>query len=569
MTAHGPWPAQPFVALSRVRNWMRLFCFVEGRKAKWLIASLCGILLLSGCEVRYQRCIEVPIEVEGGKSTKIEIAKDVVEVIEPGLKERISSRFPNVASQQLDTLSLSSKIEKTVGVTGLATKAFVEICLQDTEEAEAILEFCAYAVSTAIGSLSAAAQLMDAGELDDAIVRLKNFLKVDPDNPVGHFYVGVAYGRKGLHDEAIASFKKTLELKPDYASAHFELAEVYRKKDSLDEAKAEYEAALELKPDHPKTLVGLAEVHSKRGEFKLAEERLRKAIDMNPAYAYPKYKLGWLYHDYLRYDKATSILQELTEKNPENYYNHIFLADLYRHVGNYDAARTEAERGINISPDKEYSYRILGLILMDQEKHDDAIRWFKKAVEIDTNNAWTHAALGYGFSTTGQFNQAISEFQKAMELDLDRVRSMRLLGWVYLLKGEHGKAQEWYEKAIKVDPDDPEIYHGLSTLYIDTSNLKAAADAASKAKELSRKPYDMIYSSVMETYTRILSKKDYDPALKELLSLMKQGKYFNLKGEDFRVLERSTDRYTLGPKRKHTAQRVILLAKGEMEPSNF
>ena len=127
--------------------------FMKGRKQGfWIIATLCGILLLSGCEFTTEAVIEVPIEIGGDESTKIEIAKNVIQTIKPGLKERISSRFSSVTSQQLDTLLFSWGTETTIGFTG-STKVFIQINLQYTDtfdKAGVILQFCADEVNEAI-----------------------------------------------------------------------------------------------------------------------------------------------------------------------------------------------------------------------------------------------------------------------------------------------------------------------------------------------------------------------------------------------------------------------------------
>ena len=111
------------------------------------------IFLLSGCEITTGATIEVPIEIGGDESTKLEIAKNVIQTITPGLKQRISSRFPTVTSQQLDTLMFG------VGTEGFTSpkKVFIQIKLHykgTIDETSAILQFCEGEVRAAIRRLS-------------------------------------------------------------------------------------------------------------------------------------------------------------------------------------------------------------------------------------------------------------------------------------------------------------------------------------------------------------------------------------------------------------------------------
>jgi len=318
------------------------------------------------------------------------------------------------------------------------------------------------------------------------------------------------------------------------------------------------------------SLVRQADIHAEKGEFKRAEEKLLEAIEDSPNSSHAKYKLGWLYHDYLRYDRAISVFEELVKKDSRHYCYHISLADFYRHIGKYDRARAEWKKGIRIDPFREWGYRMLGLILADEGKYDDAIRWFKKAVKVEPDNAGAHRVLGWnGFLAKEQFDEAISEFQKAIELEPDEVSNAQAMACAYFLKGEYDRAQEWHKKAIEMDPDAPETYCQFAELYTATGDFGDAEAMISRGKALSKKPKQMIYSSFMETLVKVLSEKEYDQALNELLALMNQGKYFNLRGNDLRVLERTVENYTLDSGRKKLAQRLILLVKGEIEPSRF
>ena len=113
------------------------------------------IFLLSGCEFTPEAAIEVPIEIGGDESTKLEFAKNVIQTITPGLKQRISSRFSTVTSQELDTLMFGWGTSTPIG--SGSTTVFIQIKLQykgTIDEASAILQFCEGEVKAAIRKLS-------------------------------------------------------------------------------------------------------------------------------------------------------------------------------------------------------------------------------------------------------------------------------------------------------------------------------------------------------------------------------------------------------------------------------
>ena len=132
---------------------------------RFLVIPALLAFLLSGCEFTTQMFYQVPIEFGGSETEKIVIAQRVINLVEPGLKQRTSSNFPNVSIQQLDTLTLSWGSETSVGLTGSDTLVFIQIDLQYTgtfEEADAILQYCANEIGTALGLASAAILLEES-----------------------------------------------------------------------------------------------------------------------------------------------------------------------------------------------------------------------------------------------------------------------------------------------------------------------------------------------------------------------------------------------------------------------
>jgi tetratricopeptide (TPR) repeat protein len=64
------------------------------------------------------------------------------------------------------------------------------------------------------------------GNVDTALSDFQKAVKLDPNSPEGHFYLGLAYQKKGAIEKARAEFEKTLQLDPDHVDAKAELGKL-------------------------------------------------------------------------------------------------------------------------------------------------------------------------------------------------------------------------------------------------------------------------------------------------------------------------------------------------------
>lgn len=60
-----------------------------------------------------------------------------------------------------------------------------------------------------------AEKLKDAGRLDEAVAKLREVLKLDPNYALPYSALAVILSKQGRHDEAVANAKKVCELEPN------------------------------------------------------------------------------------------------------------------------------------------------------------------------------------------------------------------------------------------------------------------------------------------------------------------------------------------------------------------
>lgn len=117
--------------------------------------------------------------------------------------------------------------------------------------------------------------LIAARDLAGAISAYQEAIAADPNNPVGHYFLGAARVMKNELGEGQTSFESAVRFagKNDdiQAKALFQIADLKERQDKLDEAKKAWDAYIQFVEGHPKAH-GYAQNGAER--IKVAEKRL-------------------------------------------------------------------------------------------------------------------------------------------------------------------------------------------------------------------------------------------------------------------------------------------------------
>jgi len=120
------------------------------------------------------------------------------------------------------------------------------------------------------------------GDLDDAIKKYEQSLRLNPDYPEAHYNLGSALLQKGQIEEAIEHSRKALQLQPNDPDAHVVLGNAFMAKQDVDGAIDQYAQALALRPDDSNAHYNLATALREKGEFEQAAREYEKAREFEP-----------------------------------------------------------------------------------------------------------------------------------------------------------------------------------------------------------------------------------------------------------------------------------------------
>ena len=120
------------------------------------------------------------------------------------------------------------------------------------------------------------------GNVDDAILKYNQSLRLNPDYPEARYNLGGALLQKGEVEEAIKECERALELQPNDPDAHVVLGNAFMAKQDVDRAISEYTQALTLRPQDSNAHYNLGVALKQKGETDLAGREFEKAREFEP-----------------------------------------------------------------------------------------------------------------------------------------------------------------------------------------------------------------------------------------------------------------------------------------------
>ncbi|MHC4744832.1 MAG: tetratricopeptide repeat protein [Planctomycetota bacterium] len=121
-----------------------------------------------------------------------------------------------------------------------------------------------------------------AGRLSKALATNRMISRIQPQNAICIFRIGILSAKLGLLDDAEDSFAKVIELAPQQPGGYRELAVLYlRKKEKLSRARELAEKALALKADAPNYFT-FAWACAANEDYAKALNPAKRAVDMEP-----------------------------------------------------------------------------------------------------------------------------------------------------------------------------------------------------------------------------------------------------------------------------------------------
>jgi eukaryotic-like serine/threonine-protein kinase len=289
--------------------------------------------------------------------------------------------------------------------------------------------------------------------VENAIVMVREALKLDPNFGKAKAALGEAYWRKYWHSKqeqwtklAQSECDGAVKLGNAGAAGHICLGLVNDGTGHYSEAATEYQRAIDLEPTNEDPYIGLALAFEHQGEINESENAYQRAISSHPNSSISYNALGTFYLRRNEYEKALGMFRKVIELAPEGYGAYVNLGATYTNMGRYAEAIEPLKKSIVIRPSYA-AYVNLGTTYFGLNEFADAAIAYEAAIKLNPQQYVTWGNLGDARKYLGAKNEAQTAYRKAVEL-----------------AGEE----------LKVNPHDPDVLSSLASYYSELGDRSHA-----------------------------------------------------------------------------------------------
>jgi len=334
----------------------------------------------------------------------------------------------------------------------------------------------------------------NAENVENAIVMLKEALRVDPNFGPAKAALGEAYWRKYwlTKDKDWTALAKeecdsAVTLGNAGAAGHSCLGLVADGTGQYREAVTEYQRALELEPGNENTYIGLALAYEHEGAITEAEQTYQRAVDAHPNSPYSYNYLGTFYLRREQFDKAAQMFQKVIALAPEGYGAYVNLGATYNNMGQYDKSIEPLKKSIAIRP--SYSaYVNLGVANYGLKRFPEAVSAYEEAIKLNPQQFITWGNLAEARYYRGNKDEAMQAYRKAVELAGEELKVnpndpdvLSNLANYYSVLGDRDHALLYLKQALQYGHNDKDILVDAASVYNHLGETGLAVEWLGKA----------------------------------------------------------------------------------------
>lgn len=322
-------------------------------------------------------------------------------------------------------------------------------------------------------------QLLQAGELDKALLAFKNVVQIDNKDWESHYQIGEVLSKLGKLDEAFKEYNLVVSQDPNHVLARARLGELFLLGRNPDAAEKMADEALEKNPDSLEALVLKAGVQAFRNNNEAAVANLEKVLRLAPDDLSATIRLATLDARLEKLDQAAELLRAAIVKKSDNIPLRTILAGVYARQHKQAEAEDMLASIVKIQPGEVQYHKNLALFQIDNNQLDKAEATLRDAVkQIPKNDAAKFLLVDFLVSKRNP-DVAIAELSPMIESNPgDDVLKFKLAD-VQLAKKDVTNAEKTLKTVInqdKLGPNGIRARNKLAAIYALTKRMDEAKD---------------------------------------------------------------------------------------------
>lgn len=297
------------------------------------------------------------------------------------------------------------------------------------------------------------------GDLNGAIQKYQEILKVDPRMAVVYNNIGRLYHQQSRLDDAIQALRRACELDPKLAPSHALLGFSYYQLGDYGNARKALQTAARLNPADTNVKLYLARSLVELNDLKGALKILEPLQQQDPKNTEVLYSLGLVYSGL-----SESTIGQIQKVDPNSYLIELLLGKFSEIKQVYPDAVEHYRRAIERAPENADLYYRYAHALWANGDFDKSLAQYREALKMnpyDYRSAWEAARIVLNENP----EEALALCNRALTVKPDVGSALAIRGRALLALGKPQDAVADFKQANTLDPEDASIHFQLARAY--------------------------------------------------------------------------------------------------------
>lgn len=256
-------------------------------------------------------------------------------------------------------------------------------------------------------------KLHQAGQLEEAETRYRDWLAFNPDDPEALHLLAILRRQREDVGEALELAGRAVDLVPERANYQLTLAGLLLHARQFGRAREGFATAQRLNPELPGAALGLAQIALMTGDLAGAAEALGKAERLVPGHPQLLALKGGLAQARGQHEAAAKLLLEAAQRNPNDALVQMQLGLSLAATGKAGFAEQALANALRLRPGYTAAEVALGQLLMREKRPAEALARFEAVLAREPGHALALAGRADLHRAAGDHGAALADYRQA------------------------------------------------------------------------------------------------------------------------------------------------------------